>query len=351
MEKAETMTYMINEIHEQPEVLRRLAEAEHPNVLALRKAMIDRGAEFVTICARGTSDNAGTLGKYLFEVVGKIVTSNVASSIFTLYDTTLDLSKWLMLGISQSGESTDVVDVIKRARGMNALTAGITNVHGSTLAQASDFALFCRAGDEKSVAATKTYTSTLGVLYLLASVFAKDDDIVEGLKGAADAMEAIFEIEGEIEGLVERYRYMDECMVIARGINQATCQEAALKLAETCYVVAKNYSAADFQHGPIATVDDGFPVFLYAPPGKAYQPLLELADILVEKSAELIVISSEDEILSKASIPIKVPVVVDEIFSPLVYIVVGQLFAHYLSITKGYNPDKPRGLRKVTLTM
>jgi glucosamine--fructose-6-phosphate aminotransferase (isomerizing) len=158
-------------------------------------------------------------------------------------------------------------------------------------------------------------------------------------------------MEHEIARVVERYRYMDECMVIARGLNQATCQEAALKLAETCYVVAKPYSAADFQHGPIATIDQGFPVFLYAPPGKAYEPMVEIADKLLDKGAELIVVSTEDDILAKAQTPIKIPVGVDEIYSPLLYIVVGQLFAEYLSIAKGNNPDHPRGLSKVTLTM
>lgn len=345
------MTYMLQEIHEQPEILKKLLTAEYPNVQALCRAMQARGIECVSICARGTSDNAGTLGKYLLEIAAGKIVSLAAPSVFTLYNAKLDLSKWLLLGISQSGESTDVVEVLRRAKGMGALTAGITNVSGSTLAKEADFALLCHAGEEKSVAATKTYTATMGIIYLLASAMAQKDDSLAKLNASADAIKSIFDIEEQIAKAVERYRYMQECMVIARGINQATCQEAALKLAETCYVVAKPYSAADLQHGPIAAVGEGFPVFIYAPPGNGYQSLYELTDKLIDDGAEMIVISTEDEILSRARIPIKLPVEVDEMHSPLVYIVAGQLFAQYLSVTKGYNPDQPRHLSKITRTM
>ena len=345
------MTHMLNEIHEQPEVLERLCAEERSGIQGLCDAMQERGIESVGIAARGTSDNAATFGKYLLEIVGGVPVSAVAPSVFTLYHSKLDLSKWLLLGISQSGESTDVVDVVKRARTMGALTAGITNVPDSALARAGDFALFCHAGEEKSVAATKTYTATLGVLCLLASMMARKPDATADLGSVADAMRAAFDIEGRIERIVERYRYMEECIVIARGINQATSQEAALKLTETCYTVAKPYSSADFQHGPIATIDEGFPVFLYAPPGKAYKSMLQLADRLAEDGAEMIVISTEDQILSRATTPIKLPAKVNEIYSPLVYVVAGQLFAQYLSVAKGYDPDSPRNLSKITRTM
>ena len=345
------MTLMLEEIRQQPEILRRLVGEEIGNAQALCKAMKDRGIEYVSICARGTSDNAATLAKYLLEITAGVPVSLTASSVFNLYDAKMDLSKWLLLGISQSGESTDVVEVVRRAKKLGALTAGITNIENSTLAKESDYALFTRAGEEKSVAATKTYTSTMAIIYLLASVMSGDENLAAKVSSAADAIESVFGMGDYIERVVERYRYMDECMVIARGINQATCQEAALKLAETCYIVAKPYSAADVQHGPIATVDEGFPVFLYAPPGKAYQSMLELSDKMRDNGAEMIIISTEDEILSRAKTPIKIPVEVDEIQSPLVYIVAGQLFAQYLSLTKGYNPDHPRHLSKVTKTM
>lgn len=345
------MTYMLQEIYEQPKILEALCEEEYENVQGLWAAMQAQGIHHISIVARGTSDNAGTFAKYLIEIEAGVVVTMAAPSVFTLYRRSLPLGKWLVLGISQSGESTDVVEVMKAAKSMGALTAGITNVRDSSLAKVSDFPLYCHAGDELSVAATKTYTATLGLIYLLCSAMADKPQMVEDLKSAANAIRKVLDIKGEIEGLVERYRYMDECMVIARGIHQATSQEAALKLAETCYVVAKPYSSADFQHGPRASVHEGFPVFLYAAPGKAYQPMLELTDKLEADGAEMIIISSEDEILSRATIPIKLPVQIDEIYSPLVYIVAGQLFAQYLSVTKGYNPDQPRHLSKITRTL
>ncbi|HET6456769.1 MAG TPA: SIS domain-containing protein [Armatimonadota bacterium] len=345
------MTFMLEEIHEQPEILERLCDEEYGNVQKLYGAMQAQGIEHIAITARGTSDNAAMFGKYLLEIVGGMVVSMAAPSVFTLYHAKLDLSKWLVIGISQSGESTDVIDVLKQAKQMGALTAGITNARSSTLAQTADFMLYCHAGKEKSVAATKTYTATQGVLYLLTSLVAKNPKLLTDLKDAAGAIRSVFEIEGQIEGMVERYRYMQECMVIARGLNHATCQEAALKLSETCYVVAKPYSGADFLHGPIASIYEGFPVFLYAAPGHAYQPMLELAEKLEDDKAEMVIISTEDEILGRATTPIKLPVEVDETFSPLVYVVVGQLFANYLSLTKGYNPDHPRHLTKITRTM
>jgi len=345
------MTHMLDEIREQPRILEHLCDEEYPSVRALWDEMQRRGIENISICARGTSDNAAIFAKYIIEILGGMVVSLAAPSVFTLYRSKLDLSKWLLLGISQSGESTDVVEVVKRAREMGALTAGITNARDSSLARAADFALHCHAGTEKSIAATKTYTATLGVVYLLCSCIARDEQMLSDLKSAANAIRSVLEIETHIAGIVERYRYMEECMVIARGINQSTSQEAALKLAETCYVVAKPYSSADFQHGPIAMLHEGFPVFLYAAPGRAYQPMLDLVEKLEKDDAELIVVSADDEILSKATIPIKIPVEIDEIYSPLVYVVAGQLFAQYLSVAKGYNPDQPRHLAKITRTL
>jgi glutamine---fructose-6-phosphate transaminase (isomerizing) len=345
------MTYMLQEIREQPEAIEKLVALEYPRVQALWQTMQARGVKQISICARGTSDNAATFGKYLLEIVGGMPVSLAAPSVFTLYNSKLDLSKWLLLGISQSGESTDVVEVVRQAREMGALTAGITNVDGSALSKTADFTLMCHSGDEKSVAATKTYMVTMGIIYMLASAMMGGGEIVGGLQAAAQAMRSVLDVEDEIASLTERYRYMQECVVVARGINLATSQEMALKLSETCYVVAKPFSAADFLHGPIATVDRGFPVFLLAPPGRGYVPMLELADKLAAMGAELIVFSSEDEILSKATKPIRMPSGIDEIYSPLVYTVAGQLFAQYLSLTKGINPDKPRGLSKVTLTM
>ena len=345
------MSFMLDEIHEQPHLVQKVIDAERGSVRKLCRAMKERDIRLAIIAARGTSDNAALFAKYLFEIHNGIPVSLAAPSVFTLYGAEFDLSHVLVLGISQSGESTDVVEVIRGAREMGALTACITNVADSDLTEISDHTLLCHAGEEKSVAATKTYTTALALIYLVSSILYGEDDLIPQLESAAGMMSRVFQVESHIEEIVQRYRYMDECKVIARGLNLATSREAALKLAETCYISAESFSMADLMHGPIAVVDAGFPVFMYAPQGKGFPTMVELAEKLKGWDVERIVFSSEEEILQAATIPIKLPVVVEELYSPLVYILAGQLFAQYLSVVKGHDPDQPRGLSKVTLTM
>ncbi len=345
------MSYMLDEIHEQPQVLQKVIDRERANVKELCRAIRDRGTRMAIMAARGTSDNAALLAKYLFEIETGIPVALAAPSVITLYDAKFDLSNAVVIGISQSGESTDVVEVLRRTKEMGALTAGITNIAGSEITRAADHTLLCHAGEEKSVAATKTYTTTLALIYMISDMLVGEDDLIPDLEAAAGMTSRVFQVESRIEEIAQRYRYMEECKVVARGMNYATSKEAALKLAETCYVSAEPFSMADLMHGPIAVVEPGFPVFMYAPQGKGYPTMLELAGKLEGWDVETIVFSSEEEILQKATIPVHLPVTVPESYSPLVYIVAGQLFAQYLSVVKGHDPDRPRGLTKVTLTM
>ena len=200
------------------------------------------------------------------------------------------------------------------------------------------------------MAATKTYTSTLAALYLLSASLAEAGSRVDDLLACAEAMRAAFAIEPYIADRAERYRYMQDGYVISRGFNYCTAMETALKVAETSYVSLNAYSAADFLHGPVAAVHEGEPCFLIAPPGKAYPNMLDIAQRLRERNAETVTLSSEDEILSLATTPFKLDVAVSEELSPLVYIIPGQLLAYYLAIARGHDPDRPRGLTKVTIT-
>ena len=344
------MSHMLDEIRQQPDVLARMAAGNDAAAHALSEEFKKRDIGLIVLVARGTSDNAAIFGKYLLELVTGIPCALAAPSIVTLYGASLRLGNSLVIGISQSGKATDVVEYLQRAKGMGALTAAVTNEAGSELANAADHTLLCHAGVERSVAATKTYTATLGALYLLASAMSDRKDLLDGLRNVPDLMGETLSCDEHIGILSERYRYMDECFVISRGINQATAAEMALKMAETGYLGAEPYSSADFMHGPIAIVDEGFPCFLIAPDGKAFETLSDTADKLRAKKAELVVIAKNPAILSKATKAIPIPVDVDELFSPLVYVLIGQLLAYHLALTKGYDPDRPRGLSKVTLT-
>ena len=345
------MSHMLDEIRQQPEVIRTLVAAERENVANLARELRRRKVALGVMAARGTSDHAATFGKYIFEIVNSLPVALAAPSVFTLYSSEIRLEGAFVVGISQSGQAADVIEYLERAKELGALTACITNESASPLAKAADFTLLCHAGAERSVAATKTYTATLAALFLLSVTVAGRADLVDGLLAAADQMEKTIEsCEEEIARRADRYRYMDDCIVLARGINRATAFEAALKLEETCYVAAEPFSTADFLHGPIAVVREGTPCILFAPEGPTYRPMLDMAGRLLSKHAEMVVVSDSEEILSLAVTPFRIPVHVDDILSPIVYIAIGQLFAYYLALTKGLDPDNPRGLSKVTIT-
>ena len=341
---------MLQEIREQPEWIGRALDSERGGASALAAAIRENDVRFVVIAARGTSDNAAVYTKYLFEILAGIPVSLAAPSIYTLYDARLRLDNTLVLGISQSGQGTDVVQVLSSARAAGALTACITNSADSPITHVSDHVLLCHAGPERSVAATKTYTTALAVAALLVGVLTDRRDLLDELYGIPQVIERTITMDAEILPAVSRYRYIEECAVLSRGVNQATALEAALKLTETSYIVAKPYSGADFLHGPVAMVEAGFPCFLYASSGRAYPSMLELALKVTERQAETVIIARDADVLNLATVPLRIPVDVDELLSPLVYIVPGQLFAHHLALTRGENPDAPRGLSKVTLT-
>jgi len=342
---------MLREIHEQPDVIARLVTEEQSSADKLAREIERREINFIIMAARGTSDHAAIYGKYLLEIRNKLPVALADPSIFTLYSAELKLDRALVIGISQSGQATDVAEYLKRSKEFGALTAAITNEPGSTISQVADHTILCHAGAEKGVAATKTYTSTLAALYLLSASLSQDVSHAERqLKRCAEAIESAITLEGYCADRAERYRFMQDGYVISRGFNYCTALEMALKLAETSYTGLLAYSAADFLHGPIAAVHESEPCFLCAPPGKAYEAMLDMARRLSERKAETVIISSDDEILSLATTPIKIEIDVEEELTPLVYIIPGQMFAYFLAVTRGYDPDRPRGLSKVTLT-
>lgn len=345
------MSFMLKEIHEQPEIIARMADAERDNVAKLVADIERRDIDFVIMAARGTSDHAAIYGKYLLEIKNSIPVGLADPSIFTLYGAKLKLDRALVIGVSQSGQATDVAEFLEQSKQYGALTVSITNVVGSKLAQIADHSIFCHAGQEKGVAATKTYTSTLAALYLLSATLAHDvSHAKKQLIGCAEAMKSTLGIEEYCATKAERYRFIQDGYVIARGLNYCTALEAALKLAETSYISMLAYSAADFMHGPIAAVHESEACFLCAPPGKALPTMIDMASRLSERKAEVAIISSEEEILSYATTPFRLDAIVEEELSPLIYILPEQLLAYYLAVSRGFDPDRPRGLSKVTLT-
>ena len=341
---------MLREIVQQPETLARTLRGEAAHMRAFARTLAARDVRFVVLAARGSSDNAALFGRYLIEIACGIPVSLAAPSVHTVYHAPLRFSDALVVGISQSGESVDVNLVLEEAKRRGALTVGITNESRSQMTRIADESFLVRAGKERSVAATKTYTGQILLLHLL----------VEALQGhrswpdverIPELAAASLELQPCITELVERYRFMDRCVVVGRGLANANAFELAIKLMETCYVVADRFSSADFLHGPVALVGSGFPVFLFAPPGHTYADMLQLAEKLQRLRAEIVVFSHDARILKRATSPIRIPRAMPEALTPIPYIIPAQLFAALLADVKGLNPDAPRSLSKVTRTI
>lgn len=350
------MSIMLREIREQPRVIEKTLRAERKGFERLRRRFEKKPPSMVVLAARGTSDNAAQFGRYLIEITTGIPVSLAAPSVTTLYRAPLKYDGALVAAVSQSGESTDTNVVLEAAKKAGAFTVGITNEAGSTLAKIPDFAAIIRGGREKSVAATKTYTGQLLGFYLLAWALGAEirlDDL-ERIPAWADAA---LSLENEIAARAERYRFMEQAVVVGRGLNYANAFEWALKMMETCYVVAERFSQADILHGPIAMMGQSFPAFLIAPPGVTWPVMHQLATRLAGFKAETLILTDESNkaapktavriparLAYKGSLP-------EEVYTPIPYIIPAQMFAAKLAELRGLNPDHPRGLNKVTRTL
>jgi glucosamine--fructose-6-phosphate aminotransferase (isomerizing) len=353
------MSIMIEEIEQQPAALERTLREELGGVQRLRKALRRRQPAMVVLVARGTSDNAALFGRYLLEMTTGILVSLAAPSVVTLYRAAMRWQGALVVGISQSGESTDTNSFLEEARRGGAVTVGVTNEPSSSITRLVDEVFLVRAGKERSVAATKTYTGQLLMMYLLAYALGAPIE-PRRLQALPAAAARALKLRPAIAALAERYRYMDHAVVVGRGLNYANAFEFSLKMMETCYVVAERFSGADFLHGPIALVERAFPVFLFAPPGPTWDATRAMLEKLKALEAETLVISGpgNESSFEYATRSIRVPGPIPapaglpaDLFTPIPYIIPAQLFAAALACQKGLNPDRPRTLTKITKTV
>ena len=345
------MHRLLQEIREQPRILRTLLSDGLDEVRSIVAEIKERSFDYALIAARGTSDNAAIYAKYLFGSRNHLPVALAAPSLHTIYQTPPSLRSGLVIGISQSGRSPDIVSVVADARHQGAPTLAITNTPDSPLAQAAEWSLYCHAGEERSVAATKTFTAQLLVLALLSTALSEDERGLSELSQIPSIVEETLGLDEYISRAAERYRYMNGCAVIGRGYNYATSFEVALKLKELNYITATPYSSTDFLHGPIAVVGRGFPVLTIAPRGAVLPNMLDLLAELGQRHAELIVVSDSPEALAHAQTPICLPCSMAEWVSPIAAVIPGQLLAYHLALVKGLDPEHPRGLQKVTETL
>ncbi len=341
---------MLQEIGEQPAALEKTIAEEREKIIRVAQSVIKKDVDLILLVARGSSDNAALFGRYLLEITSGIPVSLSAPSVHTLYNAKLNLRRALVIGVSQSGEGEDINLVLENARSCGAFTIGITNEPASSMVKLVDETLLMRGGHERSVAATKTFTGQMMLFYMLAAALSKDrrsidyERIPEFTARALEQKPAIVE-------LVQRYVFMENCVVVGRGLAYANAYEFALKLMETCYVVAERFSSADFLHGPVAMIERHFPVFLFAPPGVMLAGTKDLIGRLRELKADTLAITADLDVASMCSRSIIMPREIDEFLAPIPYIIPAQLFAGLLAEAKGLDPDQPRSLSKVTRTL
>jgi glucosamine--fructose-6-phosphate aminotransferase (isomerizing) len=374
------------EIHEQPAALARLLATRSAAAREIARAIRAHDVRWVLLAARGTSDNAGLYAQYVWGSRNRLAVAMATPSLFTHYGTPPRLDGALVVGISQSGQSPDIVGVLAEARRQGAPTLAITNEPESNLAREATWVLPTGAGAELAVAATKTYTTQLLAVAMLSAALCDTDDGNAPHRGKAPngdsrcddraddttshgnaedssgnasvalhhipaAIAAALALDDSIATAAARYREIARCVVLGRGFHYATACEWALKLEELTYSVAEPYSTADFRHGPLAIVGPDFPVLAVVPGGAVFDDALALLTALVrERGADLVAISDRDEALALARTPLRVAATVPEWLRPIVDVVPAQLFCYHLARAMGRDTEAPRGLSKVTRT-
>lgn len=338
---------MATEIAEQPAVLERILREGRPAIHEVAAEITRRSPRFVLLTARGTSDNAALYAKYLVEIELGLPAGLTSPSTMTVYGARPDLRDCLVIAVSQSGGSPDLVESSQIARDCGAVTVAVTNAPGSPLNEACELDLDVLAGPEQATPATKTYAAQLLTLYLLI------DRLRDGDGAAArelpDAVAALLARRAEVESLARRYRFADRLVTTGRGYAYPAAREAALKITETSYVAAHAFSGADLLHGPLAMVDSEVPVVAIVPEGAGGRALLPVLDRLRDRSADVCVVGTAPAV-DRATVGFVLADGVAEEVSPVRDIVPLQLLAYEIAVGRGLDPDAPRALRKVTET-
>lgn len=341
--------HMYDEILEQPKIINECRDSSAEVIERVVKKIKSKKPGCIIIAARGTSDHAAIYAKYCFEIMSGIPVSLAAPSVVTLYNGKMDYQDTVVIGITQSGMAEDVRLLIKEAKEQGALTIACTNALSSPVANEAEFHLYCNAGREQSVAATKTFMAQLYLMAQLVASLAEDEKLTRSLDGLSGGVQTLLKGAGEIAAKMNGYARMDRCFILGRGFAYPIVREAALKMQETTYTLSYAYAISDFWHGPLAMVTKGTPVFLYGSGGAVLQDEIAMLEKLKEIGADIMAVTAEKTIADMANRSVMIPGAEPAVL-PFYHLVVAQLFAYGLTQAKGLNPDKPRYLNKVTIT-
>ena len=341
--------HMYDEILEQPDILKNSREYNSEILNDIVKRIKQKKPECIVIAARGTSDHAATYAKYCFEVMTGTPVSLAAPSVVTVYKGNLDYRDKMVIGITQSGMAEDVRILLREAKKQGALTVACTNTLASPVAEEAEFHLYCNAGAELAVAATKTFMAEMFLMALLVAMQAGNGKLIGELDRLPWGIGKFLKEADKIAAIMKDYVQMNSCFILGRGFVYPIALEAALKMQETAYTLGYAHAISDFWHGPLAMVTKGTPVFLYCSGGAMQSDEIKMLDRLNEIGADVLAITPDSEIAAKAGRSVILPNA-DPALLPFYHLAVAQLFAYGLTIAKGLNPDSPRNIKKVTIT-
>ncbi len=338
-----------DEIQSQPRVLSGFLEGQWSSVTEIAQWLTSQDFTHVVMAARGSSDNAARYAQYLWGAHNGLNVALAAPSLYTLYESPPRLDGSLVVGVSQSGESPDLLAVMRSAQQQERPTLALTNNPDSPMAQLADHHLDLAAGPELAIAATKSYTNQLLAIAALSAALTGDPEHVADLHDVPGVVERTLELDERLATMSELLAGEDRCVAIGRGYNHATVFEWALKVAELSYLVAQPFSAADFRHGPLALVEPGLVVLAVATSGPLYDDVVELVGAVRQGGARVLAISDRED--CPADELVVLPAGLPEWLTPIPITVAAQLFTYHLTKARGLDPDDPRAIRKVTKTV
>lgn len=340
---------MLAEMHEQPQVLTRLIE-RRDEILRTVAAVVPDPLRGIVLVARGSSDNAAVHGRYVLETAARVPVALAAPSLQTRYGVIPDLRGFLVVGVSQSGATPEIVTTVERLAAGGAKTLAVTNDGGAPLVAAADAALLLDAGTEQAVPATKTFTAQVAAMCLIAEALGPLPDLPDPLIGWEQAIAAIVAILADPLDPIPALQSSSHVLPVARGLLYAGALEVGLKLAETTGVAVHGTSPADLHHGPIATVHANTWALCFATPGPVTRDIADVAEELARRGAEVAAITEDPGLVPAAETVLTVPPGVAESLAVLPHVVRGQQLAHAAALAAGVNPDAPFALQKVTPT-
>lgn len=334
---------MFREAAEAPEVVRAQLTANAAPLERLAASLREKPPRAVVTCARGSSDHAATFARYLIETRLRLLTSSASPSVSSVYEASPDLAGTVMLAISQSGASPDLLAAVASARAAGARIVVMVNAPGSPLSKLAHDLIPLGAGEERSLPATKSYIASLSAIAQLVAAWSRDAGLAAALEQAPEALAHAWRLDWS--AAVTRLTGAGNLYVVGRGLGLAVAQEAALKFKETCAIHAEAVSAAELRHGPIALVRPGFPVLVFAQNDESRAGVVALATELAAQSADVLLAGAHAAHATLLPTPAAHPVIEPLLFAQSFYRVVNAL-----ALARGLDPDRPPQLRKVTET-